>query len=71
MHVERNVLEGILKYLFEDKDTIEVHKDLDEARVMQHLWLHQQAGESYKKPQAPYVFTQNEVKVFVDFVAKM
>ncbi len=71
MHVERNVLESILKYLFGDKHTIEVHKDLEEARVMQHLWLHQQGGASYKKPQAPYVFTRNEAKAFVDFVAKV
>jgi hypothetical protein len=28
MHVERNVSKNILKYLFGDKDTIEVHKDL-------------------------------------------
>jgi hypothetical protein len=37
MHVEKNVSESILKYLFGDKDTIEVRKDLQEARVMQHL----------------------------------
>jgi hypothetical protein len=36
MHVERNVSKSILKYLFGDKDTIEVHKNLEEARVMQH-----------------------------------
>ncbi len=71
MHVERNILESILKYLFGDKDTIEVCKELEEARVMQHLWLHQQGGGSYKKPQAPYVFTQNEAKAFVDFVVKV
>jgi predicted RNA-binding protein YlqC (UPF0109 family) len=53
MHIETNVLESILKYLFKDKDTIEVRKDLEEARVMQHLWLHQQGVGSYKKPQAP------------------
>jgi hypothetical protein len=71
MHVERNVSESILKYLFGDKDTIEVCKDLKEVVVMQHLWLHQQGGGSYKKPQAPYVFTRNDAKAFVDFVAKV
>jgi hypothetical protein len=71
MHVERNVLESILKYLFGDKDTIEVCKDLKEVVVMQHLWLHQQGGGSYKNPQAPYVITSNESKAFVDFVAKL
>ncbi len=38
---------------------------------MQHLWLHQQGGGSYKKPQTPYVFTPNEAKAFMDFVAKV
>jgi hypothetical protein len=38
---------------------------------MQHLWLHQQGGGSYRKSQAPYVFTRNEAKAFVDFVAEM
>jgi hypothetical protein len=56
----RKMFQNILKYLFGDKEIIEVHKNLEEARVMQHLWLHQQGGESYKKSQAPYVFTQNE-----------
>ncbi len=71
MHIERNVSESILKYLFGDKDTIEVCKDLEEARVMQHLWLHQQGGGSYTKPQASYVFTWNEAKAFVDFVVEV
>jgi hypothetical protein len=38
---------------------------------MQHLWLCQQGGESYTKPQALYVFTHNETKAFVDFVVEM
>jgi hypothetical protein len=37
MHIERNVSKNILKYLFGDKDTIEICKDLEEARVIQHL----------------------------------
>jgi hypothetical protein len=65
MHVENNVLESILNYLFGDKDTIEVHKDLQEVGVMQHLWFCQQGVGSYIKPQAPYVFIQNEAKAFV------
>jgi hypothetical protein len=66
MHIERNVSKNI-----GDKDTIEVCKDLEEARVMQHLWLHQQGGGSYTKPQASYVFTWNEAKAFVDFVVEV
>ncbi len=65
MHIEKNVSENILKYLFRDRDIIEIHKDLEEVGVMQHLWLHQQGGGSYKKPQARYVFTPNEAKAFM------
>jgi hypothetical protein len=71
MHIEINVSQSILKYLFGDKDKIEVCKDLKEVVVMQQLWLHQQGGGSYKKPQAPFVFTQNEANAFVDFVVEV
>jgi len=50
MHIEINVSESIFKYLFGDKDTIEVCKDLEEVGMMQHLWLHQQGVGSYTKP---------------------
>jgi hypothetical protein len=39
--------------------------------VMQHLWLHQQGVGLYTKPQAPFVFTRNEAKAFVNFVAQV
>lgn len=44
MHVEHNVSKSVLKYLFGEKDTMDVQKDLLKARVMWHLWLHQQHG---------------------------
>jgi hypothetical protein len=52
MHVERNVLENVLKYLFGKKDSIlETRKDLEQVGVMRHLWLHQQdEGVNYIKP---------------------
>jgi hypothetical protein len=33
MHVERNVFDSILKYLFGEQDTMEVRKDMEEAQV--------------------------------------
>jgi hypothetical protein len=67
MHIERNVSKIILKYLFGDRDSIEVRKDLEEAGVMQHLWFRQQGGGSYTKLQASYVFIWNEAKAFCGF----
>jgi hypothetical protein len=34
MHVEHNVSESVLKYLFGEKDRLEVRKDLEQAGVM-------------------------------------
>lgn len=46
------MLENVLKYLFGKKDSIlEMRKDLEQAKVMRHLWLHQQdEGVNYIKP---------------------
>jgi hypothetical protein len=69
MHVEWNVSDSILKYLSSERDTVEVHKDIEETHVKWYLWLHQDPrGENYVKPQAPYVFTSNERTKFLDFV---
>jgi len=57
MHIECNILESILKYLFREWDTMEVHKDLEELGV--------------KWPLAPYVFTRNERQVFFAFVSSI
>jgi hypothetical protein len=36
---------------------VEVRKDMEEAWIKWHLWLHQDLkGANYVKPQAPYVF---------------
>jgi hypothetical protein len=41
MHVGRNVFDNVFKYLFGERDTLEVCKDMEEVGVKQHLWLHQ------------------------------
>ncbi len=72
MHVECNVSESVLKYLFGEKNTLEMRKDLKQAKLMQHLWLHQKdEGANYIKPLAPFVFIQNASKAFLDFVAQI
>jgi hypothetical protein len=66
------VSESVLKYLFGEKDRLEVRKDLEQAGVMWHLWLHQQdEGANYIQPPVSFVFTWNERKAFVDFVAQV
>jgi hypothetical protein len=37
MHVEWNICDNLLKYLFGEKDTLNVRKDMEEARVMPNL----------------------------------
>ncbi len=56
MHIECNISKSGLKYLFGEQDTMEVCKDMEEANVKQHLWLHWDLnGMNYVKPPAPCV----------------
>jgi hypothetical protein len=72
MHIERNVFDNILKHLFGERDTIEVHKVMEEVGVKPHQWLQQHVeGEHYVKLHAPYVFTPHERQQFLDFISKM
>lgn len=70
MHIEKNVAESLVKFLFGEKDTPETRRDLEEIGVRRELWLRPRAnGQRFHKPQAPYVFTEDEKKVFVDEVS--
>jgi hypothetical protein len=40
MHIEWNILDSVLKYLFGEQDIIEGLKDMEEVGLKQHLWLH-------------------------------
>jgi hypothetical protein len=59
------ILESLLKYLFGERNTMEVCKDLEELGVKWHLWLH------IGKLLAPYVFTWNERQAFVALVSSI
>jgi hypothetical protein len=63
VHIECNILENFLKYLFGEQNTMEVCKDLEEVGGKWHLWLH------IGKPLAPYVFTWNEKQVFLALIS--
>ena len=70
MHIEKNIAESALKFLFGEKDTVESRRDLEETGQRRELWLRPRAGRlRYFKPQAPYVFTDAEKRMFVDAVS--
>ena len=70
MHIEKNISEAVLKFLFGDKDTAESRRDLEEMGVRRELWLKPSRNrQRFSKPHAPYVFTEAEKKIFVDEVS--
>ena len=72
MHVEKNIAESVLKFLFGEKDTPESRRDLKEVGARRELWLRPRANrQRFFKPQAPYVFTDAEKKLFMDEVSSI
>ena len=70
MHIEKNILEAVLKFMFGDKDTPEVRKDLEELGQRRELWLKPTRNrQRFSKPHAPYVLIDAERKIFVDEVS--
>ena len=70
MHIEKNIAESVVKFLFGEKDTPESRRDLEEVGMRRELWLRQRANrQRFYKPQAPYVFTDAEKRIFVDEVS--
>ena len=70
MHVEKNIAESVLKFLFGDKDSAESRRDLEEMGIRRELWLRPRANrQTFFKPQAPYVFTEAEKRVFLEEVS--
>ena len=70
MHVEKNIAESVLKFLFGDKDTPESRRDMEELGIRHELWLRPRPNrQAFMKPHAPYVFTEAERKLFLEEVA--
>lgn len=70
MHIEKNIAESVLKFLFGEKDTPESRRDMQEMGQRRELWLRPRSNRlKYFKPPAPYVFTDAEKKLFVDAVS--
>lgn len=70
MHIEKNIAEYVLKFLFREKNTPESRKDMEELGIRKELWLRPRANrQRFLKPLAPYVFTKAERNFFVDKVS--
>lgn len=65
MHYEKNVCENMIKVIFGEKDTIDVHKDMEEVGIWLQLWLQQMPNGFDIKPIAAYVMTYEKKKVFL------
>ena len=70
MHIEKNIAEAVLKFLFGEKDSAESRRDLEAIGMRHELWLRPRANRlRYFKPHAPYVLTDAEKKIFVSEVS--
>lgn len=70
MHVEKNIADAVLKFVFGDRDTLECRRDMEECGVMRDLHLRAQPnGNTYLKPSAPYVLTPEERVLFINLVS--
>ena len=70
MHIEKNISEAVVKFLFGEKDTAESRRDLEDMGQRRDLWLRPRANQQrYFKPPAPYVFSETEKKLFMDEVS--
>jgi hypothetical protein len=67
MHIEKNVCESLIKFVFGTKGIIKVCRDMEVCGVRPHLWLKRDPHISGKifKPIAPYVLMLKELKFFM------
>ena len=70
MHVEKNIAESVLKFLFGEKDSAESRRDMEVLGIRRELCLRPQPNrQAFLKPHAPYVFTDVEKKGFLEEVS--
>lgn len=67
MHVEKNIVEFVLRFMFGDEDTPKyVKEDLEVMRMRRKLWLILGRNKhTFTKPRAPYVLLAAEKKIFI------
>ncbi len=67
MHIEKNVCESLIKFLFGTNDIINVCRDMKVCGVWPRLWLKRDPHKLDKifKPITSYVLMLNELKTFM------
>ncbi len=57
IHIEKNICESIIKFIFGLKNTIKVQRDMEVCGIRKHLWLKwdPQRPDKIFKHVAPYV----------------
>jgi hypothetical protein len=61
-------MRNVIKIIFGEKDTMVVHRDMEEVGIQPQLWLQQLENGSYIKPNAPYVLTKEEKRTFLQII---
>ncbi len=73
MHIEKNVYENMIKFIFGLKDTVKVQRDMEVCEIRKHLWLKrdpQRPGKIFKHV-APYVLRLEELQTFMNRLASL
>ena len=72
MHCEKNLCENLIRTLFGETDGARSREDMRARGIRQHLHLRRNAdGQSYFKPDAPYVLTKEEQQEFLTTLRDM
>jgi hypothetical protein len=61
----------MLKVIFKEIDFVVVQKDMEKVGIRPQIWLWQLANGLYMKPNAPYVLSNEEKKVFLQIIKKL
>jgi hypothetical protein len=68
MHIEKNVCENMIKFIFGLKDIVKVRHDMEVCGIQEHIWLKwdpQRLGKIFKLV-ATYVLEQEELQTFMN-----
>lgn len=66
MHIEKNIAESAIKFMFGEKDTAKSRRDMEAMGSRRELWLRPGRNrQTFFKPPAPYVLTEQERKIFI------
>jgi hypothetical protein len=73
MHIEKNVYESLIKFIFGLKDIVKVRRDMEVCGIREHLWLKQDPQRPGKifKHVAPYVLRPEELQTFMNRLASL